>query len=556
LADTNRKIDKLEARLKVLETDFSPWKTLYKDIRDNLVPFEGWFPEDHDSSYNITANDKRMNIDVTRAARIFGAGLYQGLCQPSQQWFKIGLEDQDLDNYGPVKDWLHYVEKLYINTFYRSNFYNVQQRVMKDQGWGGTAAYIPERLPGPPWMYFHYFPIGSYRLALGERGRHDTIYRPIKMTAHQIATSFGKDKISGPIKRALDKNPDEKFEVVHAIEPRDQDDREYGRIDNLNMPFKSCWFEKNKKVYLRESGFTTFPAVVPRYMEVGDFPYGAGPGIDAIKQIKLAHRMEKDGLKGFHREVMPPLAIPSRFEGIIDLTPDGLNFGLDGDKGSIGPIIQTNINWQHFQARLDNISRSVDRAFFVDLFLMILNSNSESPRDTATAVLKKYEEKITVLGPAIENQNTQNLDVCFDLMFGIFLQTPGLIPPPPPEIQGKNLKIKYTSILAQAQQMTEVSKIHTYLDVADRVAQIDQQSIIATDSYQILKEAEQAIGIAPKILRTEEEYQGIIEAQRKAQAQAQQAEQLKTMAGAAKDIGSANVDGTLLGELKEAGGGA
>lgn len=548
------KVQQLNSRLSGLETEYNPWKNLYKDLRDNLVPYNGWFPDESTGPYDITKNDQRMNINVTRAVRIFGAGMYSGMCSPSRPWIQLGMEDQGLNDYGPVKAWLDYVEKLYLKTFAQSNFYKIQRQIMEDQGWAGIGVYLPEKLPGPPWVYFHFFPVGSYRLAAGDKGKVDTIYRPIKMEARKMRQAFGDSKLSNQVKTAVEKNPYQKFDVVHAIEPRGEGSRQYGKIDAINMPFKSCWYEKGKENLLRESGFNSFPAIVSKFMDVGDFPYGAGPGIDAIKQIKLSHRMEKDGLKGFHREVMPPLVAPSRFEGIVDLTPDGITFGLDGDKGSIAPILQTNVNWQHFQFRLDAIGQSVDRAFMVDLFLMVLNSSDDDPRRTATEILKKHEEKIAVLGPVVESQITDNFDVCIDLMFQIFLDVPGLIPPPPPEIQGQGLKVKYISTLAQAQRMAELGKLHAYLDIVDRVVSVDQQAIAATDSYELLKEAEESIGLPPKILRDADDYRAILEAQAQQQQQATQMEQMAAVAGAAKDMGSAKIEDTALGELKKEAG--
>jgi hypothetical protein len=542
---------KYNSRLAALELEFEPWKNIYKDIRDNLVPFAGYFPEDHNGPYDVSLNDKRFNTDVTRAVRVFGAGMYSGMCSPSRPWIQLGMEDQDLNDYGPVKVWLEYMEKLYLNTFARSNFYGVQKTNMEDQGWSGTGLYLPEAIPGPPWVFFHYFPVGSYRLAEDTQGKTDTIYRRFKMEARNIVRYFGADKVSDTVKRAAENNPFTKFDIVHAIEPRDDSDREYGRIDARNMPWKSCYYEVGKDALLRESGFKRFPGVASKFMDVGGFPYGAGPGIDAIKQIKMLHQMEKDGLVGLHREVRPPLAIPSRFENTIDLTPDGLNFGLDGDKGSIGPIIQTSINWQQFQYRLDKVSYSVDRAFMVDLFLMILNQGDNDPRRTATEILKKHEEKLTVIGPAVENQMYRNFDPCIDMMFDIFLDVPGLVPPPPAEIQGQSLRVKYTSILAQAQRLSEVSKIHTYLDVASRVAEIDQGSVMATNSFKLLQATEDAIGLPPNIVRSTDEYEAIMEQQRQAAAQAQQAAQMEAVAGAAGKLGGAKVEGTALGELKE-----
>ena len=552
--DIQTKKGQFLSKLRWLDTEYYPWKAIYKDVRMYLFPFSGWFPEDDAKNFDPLGNDERYNASVTRACRIFGAGMMYGNCRPSTPWFQFDLDDADLAAYKPVRDWLDSVEDVFYRVFAKSNFYESQQRGFEDQGGFGTTVMLPEPRPVFPFVHFHKFPVGSYRLGQGNYERIDSIYRPIRMQARNMAAAFGKDNLSDAVQQALDKSPYDWFDVVHVIEPRQDTEREYGKIDNTNMAWKSCWFEQGGEdgdKLLRESGYPAFPCVVPRFIKVDGSPYGIGPGIDVLKRIKMLQQMELSGLKGLHREIEPPLVAPNRFDGVLNLTPNAVNFDSgDAQKGAVYPILQTSINWQWFQSRLDVIEQSVDRAFMVDLFLMIMQSAETDPQRTATEVMKRWEEKMTVLGPVTEHQQTNNFDPCIEQTWSILAGVPGLLPPPPPEIQGRELKIRYVSVLAQAQKMAEIDKMNTYLNVVDRVAAYDPTIVHATDFYKMLKETDEAIGLPSSVMRDEGEYMRRVEAQRKAEMMAQQMAAAESVTGSAKNLGQASTEeGTALGDM-------
>lgn len=547
------KTQKYKSRLQALETDYKPWKSLYKEIRENFNPFAGWFPTEDNKSFDPLKYDNRYNCNVTRSWRIFESGMLQGLCSPSRPWLQLGSLDPDMNQFTQFRQWWDFLEKLLLNAFAQSNFYQVQRTGLGEQGGFGGTAYMPEPLPGPPFVWFYHFPVGSYRLATGRRGMIDTIYRPIKMQARDMAFMFGIDRLSNAVQQAVKNNPYSWFDVVHVIEPRDQSERDYSKIDNTNMAWASCWFESGESFKtLRKSGYPVFPVITPRMIPMGPMAYGVGPGLDALKRTKMLQRMELDGLKALHREIDPPLAVPSRFDGVLDLTPGAPNYVHDADtKASISPILSVSLNWQWFQNRLDRMEESVDRAFMVDLFLMILNStDSEDPRRTATEVVKRYEEKMTILGPVTENQHVDNFDKVIDLVLNMFFSIPGLVPPPPQELQGQPIKAKYISILAQAQKMAELGKLNSFFDISDRVATYDPKTVLAINNYNALKEAEEATGIPANILRGEDEYQQRLQAAQQQEAQAAAMATVEQGARAAKDLGGASTkEGTALGDL-------
>jgi hypothetical protein len=531
---------RLLARMEALNKAYSPWQDTYKSVRDHILPWSGWFLHDSEDSYNPTQHDKRYNYEVTRAARIFGAGMKYGTCRPSAPWFQLTLHDADLARFRPVRDWLDQVEEIYRVIFAKSNFYEAQQNGFVDQGTFGKTFLLPERINEFPFVFWYRWPVGSYRVAVDQYGQAEAVYRPIKMKYIELANRFGKEKLSTTAQRALESNPYGWCDVVQVIEPRD--DRDRTKIDTINMPIRSVWMEKTHEkqdALLEHSGFPYFPGVYARYMQVDGQPYGVGPGIDALNRIRMLNEMEKTSLLALHQEADPAMIAPSRLDGILDTNPGAITFDsgvTEGKPAQVYPILSRSTNWQWLQSRLDAIEGSVDKAYMVDLFLMIMQSG-EDPRRTATEILKRWEEKMTILGPVTEHQQRNNFDPNFDRVWSILTEIDGLIPPPPEEIVNMNLKIEYTGILAQAQKLTEVDKMNTFIDMGERVAALDPSVVHAVDGFAIMQKTDEAIGLPVSILRDRREYEERVATQQQAEAQAMQLAAAEQGSNVAKNLG-------------------
>ena len=85
---------------------------------------------------------------------------------------------------------------------------------------------------------------------------------------------------------------------------------------------------------------------------------------------------------------------------------------------------------------------------------MVLNDRNM----TATEVAQRHEDKLAILGPVIENQNSEFLSPLIDRVYDI-AEFKGLIPPPPEELEGQEIRIEYISLLASAQRMVGTQSI-------------------------------------------------------------------------------------------------
>jgi len=531
-----------------LDNQFNAFRDIYKDVTDYLLPQYGTY-FDRGKPYNannVKRFDNILNDAGSRAAQVLGAGMQGGLCSPAREWFRLTLDDEELARYGPVKEWLHFVEKVLYRVFAGSNFYPEMHTCFESQGGFGVAAMIIEE-DLKDVIRCRMFQPGEYRLAMGPDGRIDTLYRRRWITATELVRMFGADNVSNAVKESAEpgKNPFEYFEVLHCIEPNTG--RDVTKLDNRNMPYTSVWLEVNgdDHKFLRKSGFAERPFVAPRWRKVGDLPYGFGPGCYALGNTKMLQEMEKGGIKGLHKEVDPPMGVPSKFKDVLNLLPGAVNYTDDGAK--IEPLYQVQINWQALEGKIQQIEHRVERSFYTDLFLLIIDTAKSNV--TATEIMEKKEEKLILLGPTIERQIQDLLDPVIERAYNIAFAR-GLLPPPPEDIQNHNWKVEYISVLAKAQKRDDGLSLQAYLAEVERVAGLDPHSLAKTDFDEYLSQYAEIIGVPPKVVRPQDEVEGIRAAMLQQEQQMAALEQAQAASQAAKNLGGASTkEGNALAEV-------
>jgi len=531
---------------------YSPAQVLHKNVTDYILPTFGSYFDRGDPAQtpNVNRFEKIINDAGSRANQILGAGMMD-LCSPSRPWFQLTLTDRDLAEFGPVKDWLQECEQVLYKLFGNSNFYTEANNIFESQGGFGTGVLM--QTDGMNSVFdFRCFDVGEYRIATGPQNRVDTCYRRFFRTAKQLADMFGVDALSNSTKQMLEKTPYNYVEVLHVLEPRGNDERDYNKIDNSNMPYKSCWLEINgpDDKILRESGFEEIPFTAPRWRQVGQYPYGIGPGMFAMGNVMMLQEMEKTGLIALHKEIDPPVWAPGKFKDIVNLLPGAVNYGEGDGKEKIESLYNVSMNLQNLEYKLKEVESRIERTFFNDLFMMIINSDRSGREMTATEVMRRQEEKMLLLGPTIERQINELLDPVIERSFNLAYKK-GLFPPAPPEVEGQEWEVEYISTLARSQKLANAQSMTTYLGEVERVAQLDEHSLIKTNFEEYLQQYADIIGVPVKVLRTQDEFEKILENQVQAEQQAQQMAQMQAMVAGAKDLGQASTEeGTALGDLK------
>jgi hypothetical protein len=514
------------------------WLTEWKELGDFISPRSGrWNNEDTNSGKR--RDRKIINPRATFAQRTLGAGMHTGMTNPASPWVKFGTPDPAMMEFAPVKEWLFAAQTAMREVMARSNLYSVLPGRYAEEGTFGTAPMV--LLPDDDDLLRAYpLAVGSYMLANNSRNQVDTLYRDFRMTARQMEQQFGKEKMSPTARGYLDKSPETWIDICHAIEPND--DRDAKLSDNENMPFRSVYWEKgsDKDTILRKSGFKTFPVMAPRWDVLGEDVYGTGPGSMCIGSTKAVQLMELRKAELLEKGVRPPMGAPASLKGQrASILPGSITYLNDMQIGAqFAPLYEVQPAWLgQLRGEIQADSEVIDTAYFVDLFLMI--SQMDSVR-TAYEIATRKEEKLLMLGPTLERQTDDLLDPLVDMYFNQMLEQsvprwmgllPGapLLPPPPKELAGLDLRVEFTSILAQAQKAIGVSSIERAIGFAGQVATTTQSlaPLDLLDADEAMRQYFELIGVPPTMVRAEDMVLQI----RDQRAQEQQAQQMQQELG-------------------------
>ena len=527
--------DKYIKRLGSMKLERESYYAHWKKITDTLLPRSGrYFLEDRNDG-------ERRNTDIydstaTRALNILAAGMMAGMSSPARKWFNLGLADRDLMQYQPVKEWLNQAAEVLREVFSRSNVYRVLHGLYEEMGAFGTGcAYIFRDNKDLIRLYPQ--TIGEFYLGQSNRYEIDTIYREFQMQISPLVQEFGYDKVSKTAQMHYDKNQmDEWVTVLHAIQPRKE--RDLNKSDNINMPWESIFIEpgQDNNQTLRESGFTQFPALTPRWIVRGGDVYGSDcPGMTALGDILQLQDDQLKKAKGIDYQADPPLQVPTALRGSEDVLPGGISYyDPAAPTGGIRSSFEVNLNLQHLLEAILDVRGRINSAFFVDMFQMISSQQRMQP-ETAREVQEKHEEKLLILGPVLERNQNELLDPLIDNAFMIALQE-GQFPPPPEELQGQDINIEYISMLAQAQKAVGIGSLDRIVGTVGQMAAVKPEALDKLNTDEIIDEYSNMLGIAPNLIVANEDVAMIRQDRAAAQAQAEQMAMIPEAAKTAKTL--------------------
>lgn len=514
-SDINRKL----SRLAALKAERSSWDNHWLQISQYQFPRAGRFLTS-DTNEGKKKNNLIYDNTAVFAVRTLAAGMMSGVTSPARPWFRLGLADKELMEFGPVKQWLHDAAELMRAIFSASNTYNALHGCYEELGAFGTWANVV--LPDFDNVIHHYpMTIGEYYLAHNERGQIDTIAREMKMTVGQMVSMFGKDNVSQAVRNLWSRGAyDVWVDVVHMIQPRR--DRDMRKRDAKNMPFSSCYFEPGKESwdkYLRESGFKRFPGLCPRWTVTGNDIYGRSPGMDALGDVKQLQFEQQRKAQAIEYQVNPPIQVPTAYKDVAQSRLPGGVMYVDAMSpgGGVRSAFEVNLRLDFLMDSIRDTRDRIRQAYYADLFLM-LASQPANGRMTATEVAERHEEKLLMLGPVLERLHNELLSPLIDITFDRCLEA-GILPPIPKEIQGVEMNIEFISVLAQAQRAVAVNGMERLLTTATALAPVKPEILDKINFDQVIDDMGEAFGVNPALVVPDAQVADV----RAARAQAEQA---------------------------------
>lgn len=526
----------IQSRLGQLKADRATWFAHWQEITTYLLPRNGrYFLQDHNKGWR--RHNNILDNTGTRALDTLAAGLMGGLTSPARPWFRLATSDEDLMQSADVKLWLAQCTRIMLNIFQKSNTYRALHGSYRELGAFGTSAII---MADDYHNVIHHHPltVGEYCIAQDWKGNVCTMYREFERTIGEVVKEFGLENVSNQTKSMFNNGSlDQYVRIIHAIEPRE--DRDMTKKDALNMAWKSVYYELNgdPNKPLRESGYKAFPVLAPRWDVSGGDIYGNSPGMLALGDVKQLQQQQLRKSQGIDYMTNPPLQVPATLKNReIERLPGGITyFDANSATQGIKTMFDVNINLQHLLADMQDVRGRINGAFYADLFTMI--SSMDNTRMTATEVAERHEEKMLMLGPVLERLHNELLDPLVSSTFGKMLAG-GLVPPPPPELQGQSINVELVSMLAQAQRAIATNGVDRFVGNLGQIAQYKPDILDKFDSDKWADMYSDMLGVDPEIIVASDKVALIRQQRMQAQAQAAKAQQMQAVAESAAKLGN------------------
>jgi hypothetical protein len=538
-----------QARLKGLYEPRLPWWGHWRELANYILPRRYRWLLSPNEAQNYRAsmmNSTILDSTGTLAARVLAAGMMAGITSPSRPWFKLTMESADNDQSSDVNRWLAECQRRMARVFNESNFYNSMATMYLDLGVFGT---------GPVIIYEDredvircYNPCaGEYYITEDDAHRIGAFAREFVMTVEQVVQKWGKENCSEQTQvlydRADKSSLTTEIAIGHLIERND--DPEYGISDRF--AYREIYWEitsSDTEKPLAVTGFYEWPVPCPRWDVTGNDAYGYSPAMDALGDIKQLQQETKRKAQAIDKMVNPPLLADVQLKNQPASTlPGGVTYiaGLNQSAhAGMRPIYQVMPPVQELMTDIKEVQDRIKRIFHNDLFMMFQELQAE-PR-SAAAVDARREEKLINLGPVLERVYDEALDKIVDRVFGIMWRA-GLFPSPPPEIQGKTIKVEYVSMLAEAQKAVATGGIERLL------AQLGNLAAVKPDIMDVFNETEgmqtygMLLSVDPKLIRNDNEIAAIRQARAKQAAEDRAAQMSMAAVQGAKTLSETDVGG-------------
>lgn len=532
----SRDYSKLRQRFQSLMSKRQRYEKVWKDIKTYELPHIGIFNDEEDLSKNKTG--KIYNSTTWEACQIFAAGVMSGLTPPSRQWFKLTMDNAQMAANSDVAKILDERQQILTAVLAKSNFYTTAFSCYTELPFGQA----PMGIFADSKYGVRYVPytIGTYAIETSSSGEVDTFARRFRMTASQLVSQFGEDSCPMNVLTAYrnKNNYNQTFVVNWLIEPNHK--RIVGEIGRANMPYRSVYWVDGQDINsaLYDGGFEEFPIPVARYTVIGHEAYGKGAAWFALDDARMLQKLEYDHLMAIELGVKPPMQAPSGIMGQVNLFPGGITESDTGDM--VKPLFDVQLDTASLMNKIRETEDRIKRFYSADLFMMI--DQIDSGQMTAREVMERSQEKLQQLGPVVERLLSEWLNPIIERTYNI-LDRAGVFPALPDELAEElaqaDVKIEYISPLAQAQKMSSLTNIEQLLGFVANAAQFDQSILGKLDLVQAVNIYANSLGAPAPMLKSDEEYQELLQQQQQQVQQAQEQAQAMQAAQAAPQMAQA-----------------
>lgn len=550
-ADTKKA--EFDKRFENMKTKASNYVASWKDLSKYLNPTRGLFDESKEQRGKMIDHKVILDSHATQSIRKSASGLNSGMTSKNRPWFRLMVSDNLVNSIPAVRRWLDQVQEMMYEILRGSNIYGAFQNIYEELLTFGTGCFILLE-DFDTVIRTRSFTVGEYFLAVDKTGRVNAFARSFEMTVGQMVSTFGYDSCPPAVQADWDSNMvDRTHRVRHLIEPNDNP---AGMMPQFTtFPFRSVYWVQGDNQggkFLDVRGYKRFPVVAPRWgVPTTDIIYGYGPGWDGLGDVKELQKTKYDKLMAQAKIHNPPVQADANVDGHPNLMPGGVTrTSANVPNAGVTPTYQVNPNLQSFIEAITECKKGIDKHFFTDLFTMI--SAIDYGQVTAMEIAEKNNEKIQLMGPVLDQLDEEMLSKVIALVWGI-MEDNGFMPPPPPEVEGREIKVQYISILAQMQRAIGTQKIEKVVGFVGELSKVIPTVADNIDWDETVRMYVDFEGAPERMMQDP----SVVEQIRQGRAQQEQAQQALATAElgskTAKNLAGAKLDeNTVLDTVKQA----
>ncbi len=550
-----------ESSVSAMKVERATFLSHWKAISLSMSPRRGRFLVS-DVNRGGSRYQKIINSRATQAHKIARAGMMSGLMSPASPWFALAAPDPETAEVPEVKIWINQIQLLMRDIFNGSNLGIMSPKLIGELLLFATGAMFDED-DFNDISRFYTHTAGSYMIAQNDKYEVDTFAREFQATTSQLVSWFGLDNVSVSVKDAYRLgNYHSWFPAVHYVDANPEHNVNSRRSES--KAFRSVYFEPSgpdKTKFLSQKGYDEFPVYVPRWDTTDGDIYGTDcPAMTALGDVRGLQIQEKRKAQGIDKMVSPPLkGPPSLKETAVENVPGGFTPSEGGATGQekLESIYNVRLPIGEMRQDIDAVEQRINEAFMVDMFLAISTMRGVQPKNELE-LSQRDQERLLQVGPVLQGFHKDFLRKLIDRTFNKMVRAK-IIPDPPKELQGKELKVEYISTLAMAQRAIATTGIERLGAYVMNLAQSFPDVLDKFDADQSVDEYANVIAIPPRIVVSDSQVKAKRQARQRQQQMQQAAALAEQAAGAAKDASQVDLEGDNLvsrgiNNLQEAAG--
>jgi len=512
---------------------------VYQEIDDRINPSDQRFTKNSSAQRQKGQQRTEKVFDATPGLALdrFKAAMHSLITPRNQVWQKLKPVNESLSDDSEIMRYFDEVNKRLFAARYAANFDSeIQGSYYSGGKYGSMGMFIGEQ-PGKS-LYYRNVAMKQLYFAENEFGIVDVVHREWFWTARQAFAKWG-NKLPEVIRTAAEKRPDQEFRFLHCVKPRE--DMDVNRKDYAGMPYAGYYLSFDSPTVVSEEGFRVFPYAVARYDSNPGEVYGRSPCMTILPDVKMLNEMNRTTIQAAQLKLLPPML--AHRDGILDvirMTPAAINYGGVNEQGqqliqpmNIGGDINIGLEM------MDQKRAVVNDALLQTLFQILV----DKPNITATEAMLRAQEKGQLVGPTGSRIESEFLSPMVRREIDI-LAMAAQLPDMPKKLQdeGGLYSMEFDSPLSRAREAEGgVGILRTFEQLAP-LAQVAGPSVFKRINIDAAtRELARLNGMPAKLMYTDEEMEGINQAEQEKAELDQILQAAPVAASAARDLAQANV---------------